>query len=88
MGLKNTLIYCYGNSFLMLSNLMDLFVADYHSSGTKVVNGWKVHNDAKRKWFVCIAKTKEDKSEWMEAILTQRDKRTSLSLLQLHVYCS
>jgi hypothetical protein len=55
--------------------------ADYHSSGTRVVNGWKVHNDAKRKWFVCYSKTKEDKDEWMDAILTQRDKRKKLSLL-------
>lgn len=52
-------------------------VADYHSSGNIVNNGWKIHNTAKNKWFVCMAKTAEEKQEWLEAILKQRERRKS-----------
>lgn len=52
-----------------------LFPADYHSSGHIVVNGWKIHNTAKNKWFVCMAKTPEEKQEWLEAILKERERR-------------
>ena len=41
--------------------------ADYHSSGNIVNSGWKIHNTAKNKWFVCMAKTPEEKQEWLEA---------------------
>lgn len=51
------------------------FPADYHSSGHIVVNGWKIHNTAKNKWFVCMAKTPEEKQEWLEAILKERERR-------------
>lgn len=50
-------------------------VADYHSSGNIVNNGWKIHNTAKNKWFVCMAKTPEEKQEWLEAILKERERR-------------
>lgn len=52
-----------------------LFSADYHSSGHTVINGWKIHNTAKNKWFVCMAKTPEEKQEWLEAILKERERR-------------
>uniref|UniRef100_A0AAQ5XK49 Phosphatidylinositol 3,4,5-trisphosphate-dependent Rac exchanger 1 protein n=1 Tax=Amphiprion ocellaris TaxID=80972 RepID=A0AAQ5XK49_AMPOC len=35
--------------------------ADYHSNNYTVTNGWKIHNTAKNKWFVCMAKNAEDK---------------------------
>ncbi|XP_060680096.1 phosphatidylinositol 3,4,5-trisphosphate-dependent Rac exchanger 2 protein [Hemiscyllium ocellatum] len=54
--------------------------ADYHSSGHTVINGWKIHNTAKNKWFVCMAKTSEDKQEWLEAFLKERERRKSLKL--------
>ncbi|XP_019619679.1 PREDICTED: phosphatidylinositol 3,4,5-trisphosphate-dependent Rac exchanger 2 protein-like [Branchiostoma belcheri] len=52
--------------------------ADFHSSGYTVTNGWKVHNNAKNKWFVCIAKTPQEKQEWLEAIYQEREKRRSV----------
>lgn len=51
--------------------------ADYHSSGNIVNNGWKIHNTAKNKWFVCMAKTPEEKQEWLEAIMKERERRKS-----------
>ena len=51
--------------------------ADYHSSGNIVNSGWKIHNTAKNKWFVCMAKTPEEKQEWLEAILKERERRKS-----------
>ena len=55
--------------------------ADYHSSGNIVNNGWKIHNTAKNKWFVCMAKTPEEKQEWLEAIMKERERRKSKKLL-------
>lgn len=57
-----------------------LFLADYHSSGHIVLNGWKIHNTAKNKWFVCMAKTPEEKQEWLEAILKERERRKGKSI--------
>lgn len=54
--------------------------ADYHSNGYTVTNGWKIHNTAKNKWFVCMAKTAEDKQKWMDAVLREREQRESLKL--------
>ncbi|XP_075702372.1 LOW QUALITY PROTEIN: phosphatidylinositol 3,4,5-trisphosphate-dependent Rac exchanger 1 protein [Rhinoderma darwinii] len=54
--------------------------ADYHSNGYTVTNGWKIHNTAKNKWFVCMAKTPEDKQKWMDAVLKEREQRESLKL--------
>ncbi|KAM4692072.1 phosphatidylinositol 3,4,5-trisphosphate-dependent Rac exchanger 1 protein isoform 2-T2 [Rhinophrynus dorsalis] len=54
--------------------------ADYHSNGYTVTNGWKIHNTAKNKWFVCMAKTAEDKQKWMDAVLKEREQRESLKL--------
>lgn len=54
--------------------------ADYHSSGNIVNNGWKIHNTAKNKWFVCMAKTPEEKQEWLEAIMKERERRKSKQL--------
>ena len=48
--------------------------ADYHTSGTTVVNGWKVRNLAKNKWFVLIAKTPGEKQQWIDAIKGQKDR--------------
>ncbi|KAK6471881.1 phosphatidylinositol 3,4,5-trisphosphate-dependent Rac exchanger 1 protein-like [Huso huso] len=54
--------------------------ADYHSNGYTVTNGWKIHNTAKNKWFVCMAKNPEDKQKWLDAILKEREQRESLKL--------
>ncbi|XP_074826143.1 phosphatidylinositol 3,4,5-trisphosphate-dependent Rac exchanger 1 protein isoform X3 [Natator depressus] len=53
---------------------------DYHSNGYTVTNGWKIHNTAKNKWFVCMAKTPEDKQKWLDAIIKEREQRESLKL--------
>ncbi|XP_067904360.1 phosphatidylinositol 3,4,5-trisphosphate-dependent Rac exchanger 1 protein isoform X2 [Heterodontus francisci] len=54
--------------------------ADYHSNGYTVTNGWKIHNTAKNKWFVLMAKTAEEKQKWLDAILKEREQRESLKL--------
>ncbi|ELK04272.1 Phosphatidylinositol 3,4,5-trisphosphate-dependent Rac exchanger 1 protein [Pteropus alecto] len=54
--------------------------ADYHSHGYTVTNGWKIHNTAKNKWFVCMAKTAEEKQKWLDAIIREREQRESLKL--------
>lgn len=53
--------------------------ADYHSNNYTVTNGWKIHNTAKNKWFVCMAKNAEDKQKWLDAILKEREQRESES---------
>ncbi|KAL2085169.1 hypothetical protein ACEWY4_018489 [Coilia grayii] len=63
------------NTEVMEVENMDDGTADYHSSGNIVNNGWKIHNTAKNKWFVCMAKTPEEKQEWLEAILKERERR-------------
>uniref|UniRef100_A0A8C9VUK0 Phosphatidylinositol 3,4,5-trisphosphate-dependent Rac exchanger 1 protein n=1 Tax=Scleropages formosus TaxID=113540 RepID=A0A8C9VUK0_SCLFO len=54
--------------------------ADYHSNNYTVTNGWKIHNTAKNKWFVCMAKNAEDKQKWLDAIVKEREQRESLKL--------
>lgn len=66
---------------LVKSNLCLCLTADYHSSGNIVNNGWKIHNTAKNKWFVCMAKTPEEKQEWLEAIMKERERRKSKKAL-------
>uniref|UniRef100_A0A667YJ57 Phosphatidylinositol-3,4,5-trisphosphate dependent Rac exchange factor 2 n=1 Tax=Myripristis murdjan TaxID=586833 RepID=A0A667YJ57_9TELE len=68
------------NTEVMEVENVDDGTADYHSSGNIVNNGWKIHNTAKNKWFVCMAKTPEEKQEWLEAILKERERRKSLRL--------
>uniref|UniRef100_A0A7M4G326 Phosphatidylinositol 3,4,5-trisphosphate-dependent Rac exchanger 2 protein n=1 Tax=Crocodylus porosus TaxID=8502 RepID=A0A7M4G326_CROPO len=68
------------NTEVMEVENVDDGTADYHSSGHIVVNGWKIHNTAKNKWFVCMAKTPEEKQEWLEAILKERERRKGLKL--------
>ncbi|KAM8966775.1 phosphatidylinositol 3,4,5-trisphosphate-dependent Rac exchanger 2 protein [Pelodytes ibericus] len=68
------------NTEVMEVENVDDGTADFHSSGNTVFNGWKIHNTAKNKWFVCMAKTAEDKQQWLEAILKEREKRKSLTL--------
>ncbi|KAG2458177.1 PREX2 protein, partial [Polypterus senegalus] len=68
------------NTEVMEVENVDDGTADYHSSGNIVSNGWKIHNTAKNKWFVCMAKTPEEKQEWLEAILKERERRKSLRL--------
>lgn len=51
--------------------------ADYHSNGYTVTNGWKIHNTAKNKWFVCMAKTAEEKQKWLDALIREREQRES-----------
>ncbi|KAK1172759.1 phosphatidylinositol 3,4,5-trisphosphate-dependent Rac exchanger 2 protein-like [Acipenser oxyrinchus oxyrinchus] len=68
------------NTEIMEVENMDDGTADFHSSGNIVYNGWKIHNTAKNKWFVCIAKSPEEKQEWLEAFLKERERRKSLRL--------
>ncbi|XP_007423229.1 phosphatidylinositol 3,4,5-trisphosphate-dependent Rac exchanger 2 protein [Python bivittatus] len=68
------------NTEVMEVENVDDGTADYHSSGHIVLNGWKIHNTAKNKWFVCMAKTPEEKHEWLEAILKERERRKGLKL--------
>ncbi|KAJ7338899.1 hypothetical protein JRQ81_012801 [Phrynocephalus forsythii] len=68
------------NTEVMEVENVDDGTADYHSSGHIVLNGWKIHNTAKNKWFVCMAKTPEEKQEWLEAILKERERRKGLKL--------
>ncbi|XP_004697583.2 phosphatidylinositol 3,4,5-trisphosphate-dependent Rac exchanger 2 protein, partial [Echinops telfairi] len=68
------------NTEVMEVENVDDGTADFHSSGHIVVNGWKIHNTAKNKWFVCMAKTAEEKHEWFEAILKERERRKGLKL--------
>ncbi|XP_064026562.1 phosphatidylinositol 3,4,5-trisphosphate-dependent Rac exchanger 2 protein isoform X1 [Pogoniulus pusillus] len=68
------------NTEVMEVENVDDGTADCHSSGHMVVNGWKIHNTAKNKWFVCMAKTPEEKQEWLEAILKERERRKGLKL--------
>ncbi|MEE6508263.1 hypothetical protein FKM82_020057 [Ascaphus truei] len=58
--------------------------ADYHSNGYTVTNGWKIHNTAKNKWFVCMAKTADEKQKWMGAVMKEREQRGS-KLLSYHL---
>ncbi|XP_056306227.1 phosphatidylinositol 3,4,5-trisphosphate-dependent Rac exchanger 2 protein [Danio aesculapii] len=68
------------NTEVMEVENVDDGTADFHSSGNIVNNGWKIHNTAKNKWFVCMAKTPEEKQEWLEAILKERERRKTLRL--------
>ncbi|XP_066534041.1 phosphatidylinositol 3,4,5-trisphosphate-dependent Rac exchanger 2 protein [Hoplias malabaricus] len=68
------------NTEVMEVENVDDGTADFHSSGNIVNNGWKIHNTAKNKWFVCMAKTAEEKQEWLEAILKERERRKTLRL--------
>uniref|UniRef100_A0A8C2D8A7 Phosphatidylinositol-3,4,5-trisphosphate-dependent Rac exchange factor 2 n=1 Tax=Cyprinus carpio TaxID=7962 RepID=A0A8C2D8A7_CYPCA len=68
------------NTEVMEVENVDDGTADYHSSGNIVNNGWKIHNTAKNKWFVCMAKTPEEKQEWLEAVLKERERRKTLRL--------
>uniref|UniRef100_A0A3Q3N305 Phosphatidylinositol 3,4,5-trisphosphate-dependent Rac exchanger 2 protein n=1 Tax=Mastacembelus armatus TaxID=205130 RepID=A0A3Q3N305_9TELE len=68
------------NTEVMEVENVDDGTADYHSSGNIVNNGWKIHNTAKNKWFVCMAKTPEEKQEWLEAIMKERERRKGLRL--------
>lgn len=49
--------------------------SDYHTNGITVTNGWKCRNSVKNKWFVLIAKTPQDKKDWLDAIRALKDKR-------------
>ena len=49
--------------------------SDYHTNGITVNNGWKVRNIVKNKWFVLIAKTPQEKREWMEAVRGLKDRK-------------
>ncbi|XP_028825334.1 phosphatidylinositol 3,4,5-trisphosphate-dependent Rac exchanger 2 protein isoform X2 [Denticeps clupeoides] len=68
------------NTEVMEVENVDDGTADYHSSGNIVYSGWKIHNTAKNKWFVLMAKTAEEKQVWLEAILKERQWRKTLRL--------
>lgn len=69
-----------GEGSLIAFVVICVFIADYHSNGYTVTNGWKIHNTAKNKWFVCMAKTAEDKQKWLDAIIKEREQRESKSM--------
>ncbi|MEL6803958.1 MAG: hypothetical protein AAFO91_09280 [Bacteroidota bacterium] len=52
-------------------------IGDFHCGGYTVKNGWKVLNAAKNKWFVLIAKDKQQKEEWLNEFIQEREKRKS-----------
>ncbi len=39
-----------------------------------VKNAWKMHNEAKDKWYVIYAKTAELKAKWMDAFRRERER--------------
>nr|XP_039271145.1 phosphatidylinositol 3,4,5-trisphosphate-dependent Rac exchanger 2 protein-like isoform X2 [Styela clava] len=51
--------------------------SDFHSCGYTVNNGWKILNAAKNKWFVLLAKDKEEKEAWLNEFIMEREKRRS-----------
>jgi phosphatidylinositol 3,4,5-trisphosphate-dependent Rac exchanger 2 protein len=57
---------------------VDYGTDDFHSSGHSVFTAWKTHNTAKSKWFVCTAKTPEEKHECFEAILRERESQKGI----------
>ena len=61
---------CYSFYGILFSD-----AADFHSNGLTVVNGWKVHNIAKDKWFVLLAKSAHEKQEWVDAIRREKEKK-------------
>lgn len=69
----NCTAICVCTDHVYLSSLP----ADYHSNGYTVTNGWKIHNTAKNKWFVCMAKTAEEKQKWLDALIREREQRES-----------
>uniref|UniRef100_A0A7M4EV23 Phosphatidylinositol-3,4,5-trisphosphate dependent Rac exchange factor 1 n=1 Tax=Crocodylus porosus TaxID=8502 RepID=A0A7M4EV23_CROPO len=77
---KSSLFLLKGQAFCSLWAVFCVSAADYHSNGYTVTNGWKIHNTAKNKWFVCMAKTAEDKQKWLDAIIKEREQRESLKL--------
>lgn len=70
-----SIIHAHASPFLRFNVLC--LAADYHSNNYTVTNGWKIHNTAKNKWFVCMAKNAEDKQKWLDAILKEREQRES-----------
>jgi phosphatidylinositol 3,4,5-trisphosphate-dependent Rac exchanger 2 protein len=46
-----------------------------------------VHNIAKDKWFVLIARTPEEKKEWMDAIRAEKEKKKSKFLSTSLSWC-
>lgn len=71
------MLSCVAESLLTSSLCLLPPLADYHSNGYTVTNGWKIHNTAKNKWFVCMAKTAEEKQKWLDAIIREREQRES-----------
>uniref|UniRef100_A0A8C1UE13 Phosphatidylinositol-3,4,5-trisphosphate-dependent Rac exchange factor 1 n=1 Tax=Cyprinus carpio TaxID=7962 RepID=A0A8C1UE13_CYPCA len=80
LGLKDYMFRGRINTEVMEVENVEDGTADYHSNNYTVTNGWKIHNTAKNKWFVCMAKNAEDKQKWLDAILKEREQRESLKL--------
>jgi len=59
-----------------IENLED-GTGDTSSGGYTVKYGWKVHNAAKNKWFVLIAKDQKEKDDWLSEFFEEREKRKS-----------
>jgi len=58
--------------------------ADFHCGGYTVTHGWKVLNAAKNKWFVLLAKSKEEKEAWLNEFIMERERRKSESWVLRH----
>uniref|UniRef100_A0A673I0K7 Phosphatidylinositol 3,4,5-trisphosphate-dependent Rac exchanger 1 protein-like n=1 Tax=Sinocyclocheilus rhinocerous TaxID=307959 RepID=A0A673I0K7_9TELE len=80
LGLKDYVFRGRINTEVMEVENVEDGTADYHSNNYTVTSGWKIHNTAKNKWFVCMAKNAEDKQKWLDAILKEREQRESLKL--------
>uniref|UniRef100_H2Y5P4 Phosphatidylinositol-3,4,5-trisphosphate-dependent Rac exchange factor 1 n=1 Tax=Ciona savignyi TaxID=51511 RepID=H2Y5P4_CIOSA len=60
---------------LMEIENLDDGTSDFHCGGYTVTNGWKVLNAAKNKWFVLLAKDKDEKEAWLNEFVMEREKR-------------
>ncbi|KAG9331184.1 hypothetical protein JZ751_019898 [Albula glossodonta] len=60
--------------FFLFDNLL-VYCKRKSSNNYTVTNGWKIHNTAKNKWFVCMAKNVEDKQKWLDGLLKEREQR-------------
>lgn len=62
-------------------------IVDYYSNGYIVINGWKIYNMVKNKWFVCMVKMVEEKQKWLDVIICEWEQCESLKLgMECDVY--
>eukprot|EP00051_Salpingoeca_urceolata_P029625 m.7094 g.7094 ORF g.7094 m.7094 type:complete len:540 (-) comp2809_c0_seq1:137-1756(-) len=54
--------------------VVDIPDGSHKVADSKVANAFKIHNQAKNKWYVLYSKTHEDKQAWLQAFLAERKK--------------